>query len=140
MDRRRVLLITAPLMLLVAAGGGCATDARKDAYGAAQRAVTGSDAQRQVTLDNEAVRVVESTYPVGTAVPMHNHDFPRVLYVIDGGRLQTTGPDGATNTREVHPGDTLWRSPENHRTRNVGSTPVRIVEVEIKGKSEGVSE
>jgi quercetin dioxygenase-like cupin family protein len=139
MNRRRVLLTAVPLTVLVFAGTGCATDVREDAQVATEPPAMQSEAQRQVTFENDQVRVVESTYPVGSVVAMHTHRFPHVLYVIEGGTLQTVAPDGSIETREVYPGDTLWRRPQSHGTRNVGSTPVRIVEVEVKGNSEGVT-
>lgn len=89
-------------------------------------------AVRREVLENEHVLVTETTYPVGGSVPMHTHRFPHVLYVMEGGRAQTTAPDGAVKTLEVQPGATLWREPQSHSTRNLGSTPLRLVEVEIK--------
>ena len=89
-------------------------------------------AVRREVLENEHVLVTETTYPVGGSVPMHTHRFPHVLYVIEGRTAQTTAPDGAVKTIEVQPGATLWREPQSHSTRNLGSTPLRIVEVEIK--------
>lgn len=127
MSRRKILSVTVSMALLFASISGWATDAQKEA-------------QRRVTFENEAVRVVETTYPPGAAVPMHSHEFPRVVYVIDGGTLQTSGPDGETTPRELSPGDTHWRAPERHGTRNIGSTPLRMVEVEIKGANGGATE
>lgn len=89
-------------------------------------------AVRRVVLENAEVVVIETTYPPGTSVPLHGHRFPHVLYVIEGGTVQTTAPDGSVMTLEVHPGQTLWREPQSHSTRNIGATTVRIVEVEIK--------
>lgn len=87
---------------------------------------------RRVLLENAEVLVIETTYPQGGSVPMHQHRFPHVLYVIEGGTVQTTAPDGSVSTFEVRPGQTLWRDAQSHSTRNIGSTPVKIVEVEIK--------
>jgi len=92
---------------------------------------------RRETLENDRVLVVETTYAPGGAVPMHAHRFPHVLYVIDGGTVQTTGPEGHVETLEARPGQTSWRAPQSHRTRNVGSTPVRILEVEVKDPFRG---
>lgn len=40
-------------------------------------------------------------------MPMHSHRFPHVIYVIDGGIIETTGPDGDTDTHELMTGETL---------------------------------
>src|SRR5512139_228449 len=89
-------------------------------------------AVRRVLLENAEAVVIETTYPPGGSVPMHAHRFPHVIYVIEGGTVQTTAPDGSVQAFETRPGQVLWRDAQSHGTRNVGSTTVRIVEVEIK--------
>ena len=93
---------------------------------------TGQHALRSVLLENAEVVVIETTYPPGASTPMHAHRFPHVVYVIEGGTVETTAPDGDTGTLEIRPGQLLWRPPQSHSTRNIGSTTVRIVEAEIK--------
>jgi quercetin dioxygenase-like cupin family protein len=95
-------------------------------------------AVRRVVLENAEVMVIETTYPKGGSVPMHEHRFPHALYVIEGGTVQTTAPDGSVGTFEVSPGQTLWRDAQSHSTRNIGSTTVRILEVEIKHAAMGI--
>jgi len=96
-------------------------------------------ALRSELLENAAVLVVETTYPKGGSVPLHEHRFPHVLYVIEGGTLQATAPDGGVTTLELHPGQTLWRDAQSHSTRNIGQAAVRIVEVEIKSAGAGIA-
>jgi quercetin dioxygenase-like cupin family protein len=55
-----------------------------------------------------------------------------VVYVAEGGTVETTSPDGTTSAVDLLPGHTLWRAAQSHSTRNIESTTVRIVEVEIK--------
>ena len=88
---------------------------------------------RRTLLDNEEVLVVATTYPRGATVPIHTHRFPNVAYVIEGGTIETIAPDGSVGEYELRAGETLW-SPAGHvhSARNIGSTPVRIVETEIK--------
>lgn len=95
------------------------------------RTVTDETLRRE-TLENYRVLVIESTYAPDGSVPMHTHRFPHVLYVIEGGTVETTSADGEVETVEARAGQTFWREPQSHRSRNVGPTPVRIVEVEIK--------
>lgn len=94
---------------------------------------------RSELLENAAVRVIETTYPEGGSVPMHEHHFPHVLYAIEGGVVQTSAPNGNVTTVEVRPGQALWREPQSHSTRNIGPTTVRIVEVEIKSGGAGIA-
>ena len=96
-------------------------------------------ALRSELLENEAVLVVETAYPRDGSVPMHEHRFPHVLYVIEGGAVQTTAPDGSVTDVEVRSGQALWRDAQSHSTRNIGPTAVRIVEVEIKNAGLGIA-
>jgi quercetin dioxygenase-like cupin family protein len=89
---------------------------------------------RRELLENDHVLVIESIYPPGGSVPTHTHHSPHVVYVVEGGTLETRAPDGTAEIHEVQPGETLWRkAPQSHSTRNGGDTRVRIVEVEVKG-------
>lgn len=90
---------------------------------------------RRVALENDDVRVVETTYPRGGGTPMHTHTWPHVVYVVEGGVLETTAADGTASAMELRPGQTLWRGVQSHGTRNIGKTTVRIVTVEIKNPS-----
>lgn len=88
---------------------------------------------RRTLLENDDVLVVATTYPPGASVPIHTHRFPNVAYVIDGGTIETTAPDGTVERYDVRPGETLWSAAAHaHSACNPGSTPVRIVEVELK--------
>lgn len=94
---------------------------------------TAVEASRRTLLENDEVLVVATTYPLGASVPIHTHRFPHVAYVIDGGRIETTAADGTVETYDVRAGETLWSAAAHaHSARNVGSTPVRLVEVEVK--------
>ena len=90
---------------------------------------------RREIMENDRVLVIETRYPPGGEVLPHTHRFPHVVYVAEGGTLETRSGDGTVETHRLHPGDTQWRGPEAHSTRNVGPTPVRIVEVEVKDGS-----
>jgi Uncharacterized conserved protein, contains double-stranded beta-helix domain len=97
-----------------------------------EKKVSASETLRKVLLDNEQVQVIETDYPVNGRVPMHKHRFPHVLYVIEGGTAEITAADGTISILEMFPGQALWRNPQSHSARNIGSTPFRIVEVEVK--------
>jgi quercetin dioxygenase-like cupin family protein len=91
------------------------------------------EALRTTLLDNEEVLVEATTYPPGAGVPTHMHRFPSLVYVVEGGTLETTTPDGAVDRYDLRPGEALWSDSANvHSARNVGSTRVRIVETEVK--------
>ena len=90
------------------------------------------DAVRRELLENEEVLVVETQYPVGSTVEMHEHRYPHVIYVIEVGTIETTDPAGVPTLHDLLPGETLWTGPQSHSSRNVGRSPVRVVEIEVK--------
>ena len=91
------------------------------------------EATHDTLLDNDEVIVAAITYPPSASVPIHEHRFPHVSYVIDGGTIETISADGTVETFEVRPGETLWNAAAHaHSARNVGTTRVRLVEVEVK--------
>lgn len=106
---------------------------RTVAEGVPQQA-EGRTSRREI-FENDQVLVIESSYAPGSSVAIHRHRSPHVVYVVEGGALETTGADGATEMHEIRAGETLWQLPQSHGTRNVGGTPVRIVEVEVKTPS-----
>lgn len=121
------LTIFSFLLLLVAgcAGGGQGSS---------------SEAQRTVLLENDEVLVVETRYPPSSTGEMHTHRFPHVTYVIEPGSIEVTDADGTVSVVESTAGQVMWRGPQSHSTKNVGSTDVRILEVEVKHAAMGVSE
>ncbi len=56
---------------------------------------------------------------------------------MDGGRLELEDEQGRRTRLEVQSGAALWRPAETHAVRNVGRTPVRTLEVEIKEADTG---
>lgn len=88
---------------------------------------------RTTLLENDEVLVVATSYPSGATLPLHTHRHPALSYVLAGGTLHTTDPAGAQATYELRAGEALWSAAAvAHSARNVGPTPIRIVEVEIK--------
>jgi len=82
-------------------------------------------------LANDSVRVLEYQSKPGDKEVMHAHS-ATVLYVIAGGKLRYTFPDGKTSEVEVKAGDVTWREAIIHAVENVGKTEVRALLVEVK--------
>ncbi|MDX1500791.1 MAG: cupin domain-containing protein [Thermoanaerobaculia bacterium] len=87
---------------------------------------------RRVVLEDDSWRMVEITYPPGSESGVHEHPWPRTVYVLEGGTLELIGEDGAVRTVAVSAGDAQARGPERHRVRNPGETAVRVLETEWK--------
>ncbi len=83
-------------------------------------------------FDNEKVRVSEIKFNPGDKAAMHTHPYPHVVYVIEGGQLTLTHPDGTSTVVDAKPGDALWMGAETHEAVNTGKTVVRGTVTEIK--------
>jgi mannose-6-phosphate isomerase-like protein (cupin superfamily) len=86
----------------------------------------------KVVLDNARVRVRDVTFPPGVT-GMHTHELPHVGIVIQGGTLVFKYPDGKSETMNLEVGGVGFREANvTHEPVNPGSSPVRVIEVELK--------
>ena len=94
----------------------------------------------KVLLENEHVRILEYRVEPGAVEPWHTHP-AKAMYVVEGGTLQITLEDGTTFLSEEKVGEAHWMGPVGkHMGKNVGSTPVRIVVVEVKAANDAPAE
>lgn len=89
-----------------------------------------------VLLENEHVRVVEYVIKPGEKDAWHTHP-PKVSYIVSGGKLRIT-PEGADSfVVDENSGNAAWMGAlGRHFGENVGTTPIRIVLIEIKSLSD----
>ena len=86
----------------------------------------------KVVLENARVRVRDVTFPPGVT-GMHTHELPHVGVVIQGGALVFKYPDGKSETAKLEVGGVGFREANvTHEPVNTGSSPVRVIEVELK--------
>src|SRR6478672_896272 len=86
----------------------------------------------KIVLDNSRVRVRDVTFPPGVT-GMHTHELPHVGIVIQGGTLVFKYPDGKSETMNLEVGGVGFREAHvTHEPVNPGSSPVRVIEVELK--------
>ncbi|NII29095.1 cupin domain-containing protein [Pseudoflavitalea sp. X16] len=82
-------------------------------------------------LNNAHVNVLEYASKPGEKEAMHSH--PAILiYVIKGGKLKSTTPDGKSQMIEYKDGDIAWREPITHTIENVGTTEIKALLIETK--------
>jgi quercetin dioxygenase-like cupin family protein len=102
-----------------------AVDVSPQASGTSQSTAT-------VVLDNARVRVRDVTFPPGVT-GMHTHQLPHVGIVIQGGTLVFKDPAGKSETMKLEMGGVGFREANvTHEPVNTGSSPVRVIEVELK--------
>jgi beta-alanine degradation protein BauB len=85
----------------------------------------------KVKLENDRVRVLDYVSNPGDKEGWHSHP-AMVVYVVTGGMLRVSTPDGKSSDVEFKAGDTIYRAPITHSTVNVGKTQLRAILVELK--------
>jgi hypothetical protein len=102
-------------------------------------ALTAAPTNHQLLLENDRVRVLLTTIPIGTRTPVHTHRWPSVEYVISATDFVRHDGDGNVllDTRDAgdtpQASDVLWSNPfPPHSLENVGSAELRVIMVEIK--------
>ncbi len=86
-------------------------------------------------FENERVRVMHVAFAPGQSIPEHSHP-DHFAYVLETGTLRITKASG--EAAEVSPkvGDVLWIPAETHSAVNTGSTPVKLLIVELKPQTD----
>ena len=86
---------------------------------------------QKLVFENQFVRVIDNTVPVGVTEPMHDHPHGVVVYLSDG-KNETTTQDGK-KTISVHSADTaVWSEPTIHSVKNVGPAPTHTIRIDVK--------
>ena len=88
----------------------------------------------KVVLENERVRVRDVTFPPGVLdTGMHTHDLAHVGVILTKGSLLFTDPGGKSERVEFEAGSVGYRGANaTHQVANPGTTPMRVIEVELK--------
>lgn len=98
---------------------------------AAQDPVRTDGDKYRILLENDRVRVLAYDDLPGEATHQHTH--PRfVVYALAPFKRRLTLADGRILTREFKAGDVLYSDGETHIGENIGTTPTRIIMIELK--------
>jgi quercetin dioxygenase-like cupin family protein len=85
----------------------------------------------KVLFENDRVRLLEVRMKPGDESAQHSHpDY--LLYALTGGTVKLTDASGQSAEVPIETGDTMWREAEEHSAKNVGSTEVVALFVEMK--------
>lgn len=85
----------------------------------------------KVLLENARVRVLEYADLPGQKTHQHRHP-AFVIYALAPFKRTLTLADGRVLTREFKAGDVMFSPGETHVGENVGSTPTRVLMIELK--------
>jgi quercetin dioxygenase-like cupin family protein len=97
-------------------------------------AVFGQDAMQYgvkhltVLAEDQAVRVLRYAPHKGDRTPLHSHP-SAVVYVLKGGRIKSTMPDGSTTILQLHTGEALIRPPVTHSDEALDDVEAILIEI-----------
>jgi beta-alanine degradation protein BauB len=97
-------------------------------------AVFGQDAMQyglahlKVLAEDQDVRVVRYSPKKGDKTPIHSHP-SMVVYVVRGGRVKFTMPDGSTKVTEFKTGEVILRKPVTHSDEALDDVEAILVEL-----------
>jgi len=84
--------------------------------------------QLKVLAEDSEVRVLRFAPTKGESTPMHSHP-KTVVYVVKGGKIRLTLPDGSSNVVELKTGETQLRAPVTHKDEALYDLEVILVEL-----------
>ena len=102
------------------------------ATGSMDPLAVGGDVYKKV-FENGQVRVMEVTFAPGATIGMHTHP-DHFAYVISGGKLRITNEAGKVTDADLAVGQVLWIDAESHKAENTGTTTVKVLVTELKGR------
>jgi quercetin dioxygenase-like cupin family protein len=97
-------------------------------------AVLGQDAMQYglkhltVLAEDQKVRVLRYSPKKGDKTPIHSHP-SAVVYVLKGGRVKYTMPDGGTKISELKTGEALLRPPVTHSDEALDDVEAILIEL-----------
>jgi quercetin dioxygenase-like cupin family protein len=84
--------------------------------------------QLKVLAEDDKVRVLDYSPRAGEKTPMHSHP-PYVVYVVKGGRVRYTAPDGAVTVTTLTTGQTIIRPATTHADEALDDVEAILVEL-----------
>jgi quercetin dioxygenase-like cupin family protein len=97
----------------------------------AQDPVKIAPTMHKAILDNERVRVLDTTLKAGDQIPMHQHP-DNVIYVVKGGKVRFVDLKGVPTDREMKDNECVFRPAESHAVQNTGTTEIKVLTIELK--------
>jgi hypothetical protein len=113
-------------------------DAPGEVYGAAAGGPDPLDSllvcrdTQSLIFENQFARVIEERVPAGVAQPKHRHARGVLIPLADSDIEAVENPGGQPTRRHLQFGDAGWREPVVHAVRNVGTTELLNIRIELK--------
>ena len=85
----------------------------------------------KLIMENDQIRVLDVKFKPGDKAAMHLHP-NHLVYVLNGGSLKLSLPDGKGQEFQLKAGQALWIEAGPHATENVGATEAHNLVIELK--------
>lgn len=85
----------------------------------------------KVLAEDANVRVLKYSPSSGDRTPVHSHP-STVLYVVKGGKVRITMPDGSSTDGELTSGTALLRPPVTHSDEALDDLEVILIEIKAQ--------
>ena len=86
----------------------------------------------EIVHEDELIKVYTAIFSAGSSDEIHEHGM-NTAYVITGGKVQITGPDGIVNERSIPDGAVLHSDKMvRHQVKNIGETDIKVLLAEYK--------
>ena len=102
-------------------------------------AMSAAPDHHSILMENDQVRILDTRLAPGEQTPVHTHQWAAALYVLSWSEFIRYDPEGCVllDSRTIDPkpevGSAIWAGPLTpHYVRNVGSTNLRIIAIEMK--------
>jgi quercetin dioxygenase-like cupin family protein len=89
----------------------------------------------KVLADSLGIKIYKVTFKPGDEVKMHAHP-DHAVYALEGGTLEITMKDGKKENFSITPGMAAVFAEESHSAKNIGTTSVVAIVVEVRRKRE----
>ena len=86
---------------------------------------------KKVLLENDQVRVIQIEFAPGETAAWHQHP-DHILYVLSDGKVEITDKGKPANVVEMKAGQALFMPAVTHMAKNVGTTTVKLLVMELK--------
>jgi hypothetical protein len=87
---------------------------------------------QKLIFENQFARVIEERVPPGVAQPKHRHAHGVLIPLADSDIESVDDPGGQPIQRHLQFGEAGWREPVVHAVRNVGTTELLNIRIELK--------
>lgn len=87
---------------------------------------------QKLIFENQFARVIEERVPPGVAQPKHRHRHGVLIPLVNSDVESVDDPGGQPVRRHLQFGEAGWREPVVHAVKNVGTTELLNIRIELK--------